>query len=108
MVKLMNSAMMPVPGTYTARKISPEEAREIVKRYGEKVESFVGYPETARYMSIVLGVDVPVNRAETTLESGDEIIVCKLKYRLKNPAEKGNFVPSDDDYEWWHVMYRAE
>jgi hypothetical protein len=41
------------------------------------------------------------------LADGDEILVCKLRYRLKNPADKGKEV-SKDDFEWWHVIYRAE
>jgi hypothetical protein len=49
----------------------------------------------------------PLNRGETVLADGDEILVCKLRYRLKNPADKGKEV-SKDDFEWWHVIYRAE
>jgi hypothetical protein len=106
MLKLMNSAMMPVPGVYRVQKISPEQAREILKKHNNTFESYIGYEDTARFMSQILGVDVPVNRAETVLTDGDEILVCKLRYRLKNPADKGNFTPSDDDYEWFWVKYR--
>jgi hypothetical protein len=108
MLKLMNSAMMPVPGTYVARKITVDEARAIVQKFHGKFESYIGYPDTAKYMSEVLGVDVPVNRSETSLADRDEILVCKLRYRVKDPGAKGTFTPNADDYEWWHVIYRAE
>ena len=106
MLKLMNSAMMPVPGVYRIQKISPEQAREIVKKHHNIFESYVGYQDTAAYMSQVLGVDVPVNRAETVLADEDEILVCKLKYRVAKPSDKGKFTPSDEDYEWFWVKYR--
>lgn len=107
MLKLMNSAMMPVPGVYVAKKITPEQAREVIKKHNAVFESYVGYPDTARYMSQILGVDVPVNRAETTLADGDEILVCRLKYRVKDPAIKGAFVPAEDDFEWWHIVFHS-
>lgn len=106
MLKLMNSAMMPVPGTYIAKRITPDEAKSILQKH-ERFESYIGYPDTAKYMARILGVDVPVNRLQTTLEDGDEVLVCRLKYRVQNPNAKGSFTPSDDDYEWWYVQYKG-
>ena len=105
MLKLMNSAMMPAPGVYVAKKITPEQAKEIIDRHNGIFESYIGYPDTARYMSQILGIDVPVNRGETVLADEDEILVCKLKYRVAKPSDKGKFTPSDEDYEWFWVKY---
>ena len=102
-VKLMNSAMMPAEGVYKLKKITPEEAKEVASK--ATVESYVGYPDTAKYMSEKLGIEVPVNRSEAILEDGDVMIICKLKYRVQNPQEKGKFTPNDDDFEWYICYY---
>lgn len=107
MIVLMNSAMMPVPGTYRARKATVEEVRELLQKHNFTFRSYVGYPDTAAYMTRTLGVEVPVCRDQTTLEAGDIMVVCKLKYRLQNPSSKGTFVPSEEDYEWWIVEYEG-
>lgn len=104
-VKLMNSAMMPVEGVYKLRKITVDEARMVVAK-AAKIESYIGYPDTANYMSHVLGIEVPISRAETTLEDGDIMLICRLRYRVQNPQEKGKFVPKDDDFEWFVAEYQ--
>lgn len=107
MLKLMNSAMMPQEGVYIAKKISVDDAREIFRRHCAVFESYIGYPETAQFLSEIFGVSVPVSRAETKLEDGDEIIVCKLKYRLSDPNQKGRIAPTRDDFEFWYVQYKS-
>lgn len=103
---LMNSAMMPSEGTYVARKITEEEAKEVVlEHFTRPIESFVGYAETASYMAETLGVGVPVNRGQAELEDEDVILVCKLAYRIQDPAQKGNLKPESKDYEWWVIHY---
>jgi hypothetical protein len=34
------------------------------------------------------------------------MLVCKLKYRVSNPADKGAEVP-EDAFEWWVVEYHS-
>lgn len=107
MIKLMNSAMMPQEGIYKAQKITEEQARDIFEIFATSGwVSYVGYEQTAKYMSEVLGVDVPVQRTEAKLDKHDLILVCKLKYRVKNPKDKGKEV-SKDDFEWWLVEYHS-
>lgn len=106
MLKLMNSAMMPVPGNYIARRITPDEAKKIFFEHASSGwQSYVGYAQTAQVMSSVLGVDIPVNRGETLFENGDIAIVCKLAYRVSDPANKGAEVP-EDAFEWWYIEYK--
>lgn len=102
---LMNSAVITKSGTYVAREITPDEARDIVRKsQGLEIISYVGYEQTAEYMSKTLGIDVPLNRGQVDLQKGDIMLVCKLKYRVANPATKGAPV-SEDDFEWMEVMY---
>lgn len=105
-VVLMNSAVITKSGTYVAREITPDEAREMVRKSQElgEIISYVGYEQTAEYMSKTLGIDVPLNRGQVDLQKGDIMIVCKLKYRVANPATKGAPV-NEEDFEWMEVMY---
>jgi len=104
-VHLLNSAMCPQEGTYRVSKITPEQARQIVQK-AEVVKSYIGYPQTAEYMSSVLGIQVEVNRGETRFEDGDIAVVCKLKYRVANPADKGSTV-DPDAFEWYVMFYES-
>lgn len=104
-VKLMNSAFMPEEGVYTLKRITPEEARKLLNK-ATKIESYVGYSDTANYMSRVLGIEVPVNRGETTLEDGDIMLICRLSYRVQNPQDKGRFTPSEKDFEWFVCEFK--
>lgn len=78
---------------------------KMVNKFKE-FKSYIGYPQTAEYMSKVLGVNVEVNREEMQLKDGDMMLVCKLKYRVKDPTTKGQEV-SEDDFEWYLVSYSS-
>jgi hypothetical protein len=99
---LMNSAMMPAPGTYRLRWVSRDE---FVREMREGFVSYIGYPDTARYLERLSGFYVPVNRDETLIFEGAVMLICKLRYRLSDPAQKGRFTPSDDDYEFFICRY---
>lgn len=105
---LMNSAMMPFEGAWRLEKITPEMAKEISQR-ADVIQSFIGYESTAKYMSNVLGVEVPINRSVVTKEDFQDAIaiICKLKYRVKNPKEKGKFTLSNEDFEWYLLTYEG-
>ena len=103
-VLLLNSNIMVAEGTYVTMKASIEEVKRTVNA-ADEVISYIGYPDTAKFMSELLGIDVPVNRGIAELKDGDIMVVCKLKYRVQNPADKGKFVPKPDDIEWWITKY---
>jgi len=103
MIKLMNSAMMPVCGIYTLRQMSRNAFVTYLR--DNEFESYIGYPDTARLIEEISGVAIPVSRAQTTLEDGDVMLIAKLKYRVNNPHQKGRFTPSMDDFEFFHAMY---
>lgn len=108
-VRLMNSAMMPADGHYRKLVIPDDIFVREFKHYTEQEkygwESYIGYPETARVLSALLGVDVPVSRAETVLDCGDVMLVARLKYRV-NPADKAtNRKQTVDDFEFSIVLF---
>lgn len=101
MNKLLNSAMMPsldfdylrAPGRVTA-----QEFAQILR--SAPFESFIGYPETARILSDLSGVEIPISRAQTTVEPGDKLLFARLKYRLADPAQKGQTRHTVEDFEF--------
>ena len=104
-MKLLNSAMMPQPGIYLNKRISKEVFIEHVRR---GTESFVGYPDTAKFIEDLTGCEIPINREQTFLDAQDEMLIIKLKYRVQSPQEKGKFTPGIDDYEFFYCLYSAD
>ena len=104
---LLNSAMMPDEGLYILRRASREFFAELVAdahRRGD-LKSYIGYPETAQHVQSISGVPIQVNRAATQLPDQALIAVCKLKYRVSDPAMKGQLQPNEDDYEYHVATY---
>ncbi len=69
--------------TYSIRKISPERVREVIA--GGFV-SAIGHDATARAMSAVLFVDVPVNRVANEQRVGQSAVALKIRGRLPEGA----------------------
>lgn len=107
MNKLMNSAMMPAAGTYRMTMLTESEFAERLR--AAPFQSFIGYEATATHIQQIAGVHVPVSRAETTLNAGDTMLVCRLSFRIANPKMKAdrNYVPQRSDYEYCAVQYSA-
>ena len=106
-VVLLNSSMMPSEGLYILRRVSREFFAELIAdahRRGN-LRSYIGYPETAQHIEQISGVPSPVNRAATQLPDQALIAVCKLKYRVSDPATKGRLQPGDEDYEYFVATY---
>ena len=104
---LINSAMMPDEGLYILRRVSRELFAELIAdayRQG-RLQSYIGYAETARHIENISGVPIEVNRAATQLPEQALIAVCKLKYRVSDPATKGRLQPGEDDYEYYVATY---
>lgn len=105
MIRLLNSAVMPVQGDYRLVRVSePEFATEVRRAHqdGELV-SYIGYPQTAEHIRRLSGVTVAVSREQTTLEDGDTLLICKLAYRVVDPATKGQ--PQPEDFEYFVCQY---
>lgn len=55
---------------------SVEEVKTLFDKNG--MESFVGHADTAKVLSSILGIEVPMHRANLSLENGNELIVAQL------------------------------
>jgi hypothetical protein len=106
---LLNSAMMPAPGTYRLRELTRDEWVETIRiaAQEESIQSYVGYPDTAKHVQEITGLPIEVNRAEVTLDKSATLFIVKLKYRVTDPAQKGQFAPSDADYVYYVAQYVA-
>jgi len=51
-------------------------------RHGVEIYSVIGHESTAKLLSSILGIDVPVNRAEYKYSYNDIVIVFTVPYRL--------------------------
>jgi hypothetical protein len=56
-----------------------DEAKVLV---ADGFESAIGHAGTAQILSLLLGIDVPVNRVAITMQPGDQALVLRLLERL--------------------------
>ena len=62
------------------KKLNIDEARNIVREH--EIISCVGHESTARFLSEILGINIPVNRVFITLKHDEEMLLTVLKERL--------------------------
>lgn len=105
-ILLMNSAMMPQAGYYAMVQATPAQiARVLLLLRGEAtIESYIGYQQNADILSRIIDRPVPLSRAETRFSDDALAVVMRLRYRLNNPATKGQSVP-DNSFEFFLVCY---
>lgn len=110
MIRLLNSAVMPRAGVYSARVIDRDEFAvrlRLAVDCGE-LRSYIGYEETARFVERVAGVAIHVSREPTSLDDGDTMLVARVRYRV-DPRRKGApLALSDGDFEFLLVEFREE
>jgi len=86
MLYILNTGMVPVDwdsldeALIRIRKISLDEAISTVA--SEPFVSAVGHEATAQALSLLLGVDIPMNRTAVKMREGDKAIHFVLKGRL--------------------------
>jgi len=97
MLYILNTATLPLKEgeeyLITARQISIEESKEMLEK--EQFVSAVGHEATAKLLTNVLGVEVPYNRIQITLQPGDKVIAFLLKKRL----EEGKVIKTVEELE---------
>ena len=110
MVRLLNAAVMPVEGTYILRRLTPEAFERRLSDAFEtgELHSSIGYPECQRMLAGLTGITVPLSRESTPVNDGDTLLICRLRYRVGNPALKSKVVATVDDYEFFVAAYSAE
>ena len=77
---VLNSAVLPGPGTYDYRLVSASFAREWLR--GGPYISTIAYDATAEAMARVVGERPVVQRERARLRPGDEALVFRLKMRV--------------------------
>lgn len=78
MVTLLNSSILTAFGVYRYEPLSLENAQHLV---ADGFVSAIGHESTARVLSELLDVAVPVERDEYQQQVGEQAIVFKLKHR---------------------------
>jgi len=106
-IRLMNSAMMPKPGNYSTYEVDPRLFADLVKQADsmQKLDSYIGYPESVQLIAELTGVRVPMNRRLTDLNPGDVLLCVRLQYRVENPAHKRLQKPTINDYAFFVSLY---
>jgi hypothetical protein len=77
---LLNTSIVTADGSYTLQSITADEARQLAAT-AEALDSAVGHDSTAAIMTLVLGVEVPVNRQLFAQQSGQKALIFKLNGR---------------------------
>ena len=113
MILLLNAAVMPTEGRYTLQQILHTEFRTLLREAAasNNFRSYIGYPETARLIEEMTGVEIAVSREQATLDIGDVMLIVKLRQRVADPATKTTLAPSIDDFEFyqcdWHPLTKG-
>lgn len=108
MVILLNSAVMPTEGVYTLKRISEATFRTVLREAAatKNFQSYIGYPETARLIEQLTGIEVEVSREQATLVSGDTILIVKLRQRVAHPTDKGIPQLSIGDFDFFRCDWK--
>jgi hypothetical protein len=85
------------PAIIVSKPVSLEEVRELVGNASEVV-SYIGHEATAKLLSTLLGVEVPVSRAMYVPQRSDVAVVVRLKKRLEKPEDVKNVRPEDIEF----------
>ena len=108
MILLLNSAVMPNEGMYRLKQITEtaftEDLQEAVS--SDNFRSYIGYPETARLIEQITGIEVEVSREQATLTPGDTMLIVKLRQRVTNPADKETLQLSVDDFDFFRCDWQ--
>lgn len=107
--RLLNSALMPLPGVYSFRSVTQVQFVELIRQAHSAgtLVSYCGYPQNAAMLTRLSGVPVGVSRehVKNDLRYGDVLLIMTLSYRLE--GIKGKPV-SETDFEYGVAEYVAK
>ena len=103
---LLNSAMMPKPGTYHLRAITKDEFFRLVidAMIGDGLINCIGYAQNLEMIAEETGIRLKTSRQQTHIEDGDSLLIMRLKYRTDG-IKGGRVAP--DDFEFFTCIYTA-
>ncbi len=90
---LLNTSILTTAGEYHLTDITLDEARNLVKKHRDNLNSAIGHASTAEIMTTLLGVEIPMNRQMFLQEVGQRALVFKLNGR---PEEEGKILTVED------------
>jgi hypothetical protein len=79
-VYILNSPVITSYGVYSYRPIGIEEAKELLSN---GFISAIGHEPTAKFLSQILQIQIPVNRVQIKMEPKDKAIVIRLLKRVE-------------------------
>lgn len=80
MIYILNSAVLTAFGEYEFREVTAEAVTNMLRN--SDFVSAVGHQPTATILSQVLGMEIPHNRIQISMQPGDQAIVFRLQNRL--------------------------
>lgn len=99
MKHLLNSAVI-AAGAYGTYTYAAATAEDLTAFMASGYASRIGYPETAQVIAAMTGQPAPeISRELSAMQPGDEAMIVRLKYRVQNPATKGQATKADPD-QW--------
>jgi Domain of unknown function (DUF1874) len=76
---ILNTSILTNDGNYSMKAITTGEAITLVS--GSEIDSAIGHESTAQILSVILGVEIPMNRQMFAQEVGQQALVFKLNGR---------------------------
>ena len=103
MILLLNSAVMPIEGVYALKPISKSKFQELLLEAAAtgNFQSYIGYPETARLIEQLTGIEIEVSREQAELAAGDVMLIVKLRHRIQNLSNISTYQPSIADLDFF-------
>lgn len=103
MILLLNSAVMPTEGIYTLKRISKSKFQKLLQEAvaAKNLQSYIGYPETARLIEKITGVEIEVSRKQAKLTTGDVMLIVKLRHRIQDQSDTIPYQPSIADLDFF-------
>ena len=104
---LLNTSILTTAGEYHLTDITLDEARNLVKKHRDNLNSAIGHASTADIMTALLSVKIPINRQMFIQEVGQRALVFKLNGR----PEEGKILTVEDieqiGYKF-QLLYRSK
>ena len=94
---------MPTEGIYTLKRISKSKFQELLQEAAAtgNFQSYIGYPETARLIEQLVGIEIEVSREQAELATGDVMLIVKLRHRIQNLSDITTQQPSIADLDFF-------
>lgn len=109
---LLNSAMAPnLDGDYSFRKITPTEFWRVLREAmgDHRLKNYIGYGDNLRILREEFGIELQPNREQAVIADGDELLIMRLTYRVRDPREKTTDVRHClADFEFALATFRAK